>query len=175
MQRLHVVIGGYGRVGRYLARMLEFEGHTVSVIDKDPLEFESEDAEEIMGQKFVGAVFDRDVLEDAISRGALQVCPAVYAELLAFPGREPRDVDDFLSTSGISIAWEITPATWRRAGIAFAAYSTRRDASGAGPPSRLLVDFLVGAHALDVGTLITRDLGFYGTNFPDLRVISPVK
>jgi len=24
--RLHVVIGGYGRVGRFLAKMLEFEG-----------------------------------------------------------------------------------------------------------------------------------------------------
>ena len=63
--RLHVVIGGYGRVGRYLARMLEFEGHTVSVIDQDPLVFECDEGEEIMGQKFVGPVFDRDVLEDA--------------------------------------------------------------------------------------------------------------
>jgi trk system potassium uptake protein TrkA len=63
--RLHVVIGGYGRVGRYLARMLEFEGHTVSVIDQDPLVFECSEGDEIMGQKFVGPVFDRDVLEDA--------------------------------------------------------------------------------------------------------------
>jgi trk system potassium uptake protein TrkA len=63
--RLHVVIGGYGRVGRYLARMLEFEGHVVSVIDQDPLVFECEESEEILGQKFVGPVFDRDVLEDA--------------------------------------------------------------------------------------------------------------
>jgi trk system potassium uptake protein len=68
--RLHVVIGGYGRVGRYLARMLEFEGHTVSVIDKDPLVFECDEAEEIMGQKFVGTAFDRDVLEDAGIRDA---------------------------------------------------------------------------------------------------------
>lgn len=70
MHRLHVVIGGYGRVGRYLARMLEFEGHTVSVIDQDPLVFDCEEAEEIMGQKFVGPVFDRDVLEDAGIRDA---------------------------------------------------------------------------------------------------------
>lgn len=63
--RLHVVIGGYGRVGRYLARMLEFEGHTVSVVDHDPLVFESMEGEEILGQTFVGPVFDRDVLEDA--------------------------------------------------------------------------------------------------------------
>jgi trk system potassium uptake protein TrkA len=65
MHRMHVVIGGYGRVGRYLARMLEFEGHTVSVIDKDPFVFECDDSEDIMGQKTVGPVFDRDVLEDA--------------------------------------------------------------------------------------------------------------
>lgn len=65
MHHLHVVIGGYGRVGRYLAHMLEFEGHSVSVIDHDPLVFEDEDTEEIMGQKHVGPIFDRDVLEDA--------------------------------------------------------------------------------------------------------------
>jgi trk system potassium uptake protein TrkA len=70
MHRLHVVIGGYGRVGRYLARMLEFEGHTVSVVDKDPLVFDCDESEEIMGQKFVGPVFDRDVLEDAGIRDA---------------------------------------------------------------------------------------------------------
>jgi trk system potassium uptake protein TrkA len=70
MHRLHVVIGGYGRVGRYLARMLEFEGHSVSVIDQDPLVFDCDEAEEIMGQKFVGPVFDRDVLEQAGIRDA---------------------------------------------------------------------------------------------------------
>lgn len=68
--RLHVVIGGYGRVGRYLARMLEFEGHSVSVIDQDPLVFECDDGDEILGQKFVGPVFDRDVMEDAGIRDA---------------------------------------------------------------------------------------------------------
>jgi trk system potassium uptake protein TrkA len=61
---MHVVIGGYGRVGRYLARMLEFEGHSVSVIDQNPDVFEEED-DDILGQKFVGPVFDRDVLERA--------------------------------------------------------------------------------------------------------------
>jgi trk system potassium uptake protein len=68
--RMHVVIGGYGRVGRYLARMLEFEGHTVSVIDQDPLVFECSEDEDIMGQKFIGPVFDRDVLEAAGIRDA---------------------------------------------------------------------------------------------------------
>jgi len=70
MHRLHVVIGGYGRVGRYLARMLEFEGHTVSVIDQNPMVFECDECDEILGQKFIGPVFDRDVLEDAGIRDA---------------------------------------------------------------------------------------------------------
>jgi trk system potassium uptake protein TrkA len=52
-------------VGRYLAKMLEFEGHSVSVIDWDPLVFEDEEAEEFGGQSHVGPIFDRDVLEDA--------------------------------------------------------------------------------------------------------------
>ncbi len=74
MHRMHVVIGGYGRVGRYLAKMLEFEGHSVTVIDRDPLAFETEDGDEIMGQHFIGPVFDRDVLEDAGIREADCFC-----------------------------------------------------------------------------------------------------
>lgn len=70
MHRMHVVIGGYGRVGRYLARMLEFEGHTVSVIDHDPLAFEEVDGDDIMGEKLIGPVFDRDLLEAAGIRDA---------------------------------------------------------------------------------------------------------
>jgi trk system potassium uptake protein TrkA len=70
MHRLHVVIGGYGRVGRYLARMLEFEGNSVSVIDQNPMVFECDEDEDIMGSKFVGPVFDRDVLESAGIRDA---------------------------------------------------------------------------------------------------------
>lgn len=69
MSELHVVIGGYGRVGRYLAHVLEREGHTISVIDRnsDVLE-EIED--DIRGQKFIGEVFDREVLELAGIEGA---------------------------------------------------------------------------------------------------------
>lgn len=62
MSQLHVVIGGYGRVGRYLAHVLEFEGHTVSVIDRDHNVLE-EIEDDIHGQKFTGEVFDREVLE----------------------------------------------------------------------------------------------------------------
>lgn len=61
---MHVVIGGYGRVGRYLAHMLEAEGHTVGVIDRNPSVF-AEYGEEIRGRKLLGEVFDRDTLVKA--------------------------------------------------------------------------------------------------------------
>ena len=62
MTQLHVVIGGYGRVGRYLAHVLEESGHTVSVIDRNESVLE-EIEDDIRGQKFTGEVFDREVLE----------------------------------------------------------------------------------------------------------------
>lgn len=62
MSELHVVIGGYGRVGRYLAHVLEAEGHTVSVVDRDETVLE-EIEDDIRGLKFTGEVFDREVLE----------------------------------------------------------------------------------------------------------------
>jgi trk system potassium uptake protein TrkA len=61
---MHVVIGGFGRVGRSLAHALEAEGHTVSVVDHDPRVFD-EFAEEIRGRKIVGEIFDRDSLVKA--------------------------------------------------------------------------------------------------------------
>jgi trk system potassium uptake protein len=67
MQRMHVVLGGYGRVGRYLAKMLEYEGHSVSVIDHTPFAFEESD---MLGAQIVGEVFDRDALEQAGIREA---------------------------------------------------------------------------------------------------------
>lgn len=57
---MHVVIGGYGRVGKYLAHMLEQQGHTVSAIDHDPGAYE--EIGEIRGQKLVGPVYDRGTL-----------------------------------------------------------------------------------------------------------------
>lgn len=58
---MHVVIGGFGRVGRFLAHMLERDGHTVAVIDRNPEVFE-EFGEEVKGRKLTGAVFDKATL-----------------------------------------------------------------------------------------------------------------
>ena len=61
---MHVVIGGCGRVGSYLAYMLEREGHSVAIIDKDPEAFENL-WEGFSGKKVKGVVFDRDALLEA--------------------------------------------------------------------------------------------------------------
>ncbi|RJP32600.1 MAG: TrkA family potassium uptake protein [Actinobacteria bacterium] len=61
---MHVVIGGCGRVGSYLAYMLEREGHSVAVIDKDPESFENL-WDGFSGKKIKGVVFDRDALVEA--------------------------------------------------------------------------------------------------------------
>lgn len=58
---MHVVIGGFGRVGRYLARMLEEAGYTVAVIDHDASVFEQH-GHDLRGRRLQGEIFDRDTL-----------------------------------------------------------------------------------------------------------------
>jgi len=60
---MHVVIAGYGRVGRYLAHELEARGHTVAIVDRNQNAFEEFD--EIRGRKIAGEAFDRETLERA--------------------------------------------------------------------------------------------------------------
>lgn len=64
MNKLNVVIGGCGRVGRLLASNLESQGHLINIIDKDPLSFE-EMKPGFKGKKFIGVVFDKETLEKA--------------------------------------------------------------------------------------------------------------
>jgi trk system potassium uptake protein TrkA len=66
---MHVVIGGYGRVGRYIAHELETLGHSVAVIDRNPDVFQ--EFEGINGLRLTGEVFDRETLVKAgIERAA---------------------------------------------------------------------------------------------------------
>ena len=58
---MHVVIGGFGRVGRYLALMLEEHGHTVAVIDHDAAVFEAA-GHDLKGRRLEGEIFDRSTL-----------------------------------------------------------------------------------------------------------------
>jgi len=61
---MHIVIGGFGRVGRDLAHGLEAQGHSITVIDRDRRAFD-EFAGDLRGRKLTGEVFDRDTLIQA--------------------------------------------------------------------------------------------------------------
>jgi trk system potassium uptake protein TrkA len=61
---VHVIVVGCGRVGRDLAMVLDREGHTVSVIDKDRNAFH-ELPEGFSGKAVLGFGFDREHLEQA--------------------------------------------------------------------------------------------------------------
>ncbi|WP_433517281.1 potassium channel family protein [Nonomuraea sp. CA-143628] len=61
---MHIVIMGCGRVGSTLAHILEDNGHTVAIIDRDPQAFRRLRAG-FRGRRVTGVGFDRDVLTEA--------------------------------------------------------------------------------------------------------------
>jgi trk system potassium uptake protein len=61
---MHVVIMGCGRVGSTLAHILEAQGHTVAVIDRNPEAFRRL-GPDFEGSRVTGFGFDRDTLHDA--------------------------------------------------------------------------------------------------------------
>jgi hypothetical protein len=112
-------------------------------------------------------------LNQAAAAGGLVICAAVYAELLAHPKAHHDFVDGFLSSTGISIDFDLGEAVWREASLRFAKYATRRRASRGGKAERLLADFIVGAHALlRSDRLLTLDSSRYLRDFPDLKQIT---
>lgn len=113
----------------------------------------------------------RRALEEASSREALVICGVVYAELIGAPGRTEAFVDRFCEEAGIAVEWELRERIWRKAGVAFQGYATRRKKQSGAEPRRLLADFLIGAHALESGyKLLTLDGGMYRKAFPGLRL-----
>lgn len=101
-------------------------------------------------------------LRDAYDQGAILICDIVYAELVpAFPDR--TTLDAALREIGVAIS-PIDTEMAHEAGVRWAQY--RR---AGGPRSRIMTDFLIGAHALTVAdTFLTRDSGFFATYFPEL-------
>ncbi|HXC87890.1 MAG TPA: type II toxin-antitoxin system VapC family toxin [Candidatus Cybelea sp.] len=113
----------------------------------------------------------RKALEAASGREALAMCGVVYAELIGAPGRTEAFVDRFCEEAGIAVEWELEERIWRRAGVAFQGYATRRKKQSGAEPRRLLADFLIGAHTLENGyKLLTLDGGMYRRAFPGLRL-----
>lgn len=61
---MHIVILGCGRVGSLLAHRLDDLGHSVAVVDQDPVAFRKL-SPEFSGQTVTGVGFDRETLESA--------------------------------------------------------------------------------------------------------------
>lgn len=106
------------------------------------------------------------------NEGGLVICAPVYVELLAHPKASAQFVDNFLTATNISVEFSLDEAIWRNAGHRFVEYAQRRRRSKNGSAKRLLVDFLVGAHAhRRADRLFTLDKNRYARYFPDLALV----
>ena len=109
------------------------------------------------------------LLGQARSQGGVVVCGAVYAELRAHPRASAAFVDNFLLQTGVAIEFDLDEKIWRDVTRAYAAYAQRRRRSGSTQTKRLLVDFLIGAHATHrADRLLTLDASRYVKDFPRL-------
>ena len=108
-------------------------------------------------------------LQEAAGEGSLVISDIVYVELCVHFETQ-RDCDAFLDANEMRVqaltreAHFLASRVWR---------SYRR---GGGKRTRVLADFLIGAHAQKQATrLLTRDRGFYRTLFPSLNVQDPTE
>jgi predicted nucleic acid-binding protein len=119
----------------------------------------------IPNDEFCGA--SAEALEKAVSSGSLAICDIVYAELCVHFEKQ-RDCDAFLDANEIRVQ-ALSRDSHFRASRAWRNY--RRQG---GKRTRILADFLIGAHAERQATrLLTRDRGFYRELFPSLLVNDP--
>jgi predicted nucleic acid-binding protein len=108
----------------------------------------------------------------ARNEGGLVVCAPVYCELLAYPSANRRFVKEFLFETAILVDFALEEQIWQRAATAFVAYAERRRRSQGGSPKRMLVDFVVAAHALlSADRLMTLEAARYHQDFPSLHII----
>jgi predicted nucleic acid-binding protein len=78
----------------------------------------------------------------------------------------------FLNETGILVDFQISEAVWHETATRFGDYASRRRKSGGGTPKRMLVDFIVGAHALLMADrFLTLDQGRYSKDFPELNLV----
>ncbi len=113
--------------------------------------------------------FERSLqaLEEAAQAGSLVVCDLVYAELCVH-FQHQTDCDQFLQQND----FRVEPLTRESSFLASRLWRAYRQEGG--KRTRILADFLVGAHAqVQASQLLTRDRGFYKEIFRSLPLIDP--
>lgn len=108
-------------------------------------------------------------LQEAAGEGALVICDIVYAEL-CIHFETQRECDSFLESN------EIRVQSLAREAHFLASRVWRIYRQQGGKRTRILADFLVGAHAQNqAARLISRDRGFYRNLFPSLKLLDPAE
>ncbi len=109
----------------------------------------------------------QELLEEHLARGAVVICPVAFSECavaLAPPS-------DFISISAqMSLVYDaFTPESCTLAAQMWQEYRKR-----GGPRTRIMSDFLIGAHAQRCANgLLSRDRGFFRRYFRGLVVVQP--
>lgn len=122
---------------------------------------------DVFGPDPVFGARSRDALRAAIADGSVIACEMVWAEVVAtFPSAP--EAEQALGQLGI----DFSPIGAEAAVLAGVSWRSYRRSGG--PRTRLIADFLVGAHAkIQADRLLTRDRGFYRTYFKELQVLDP--
>jgi predicted nucleic acid-binding protein len=109
----------------------------------------------------------REALRSSIRQGRLIACEIVWAETSAsFPSSS--EAGETLRDMRVEYS-PVDRATALAAGEAWRSYRRR-----GGHRSRVIADFLIGAHAgLQADRLLTRDRGFYRTYFEAVPLLDP--
>jgi hypothetical protein len=113
--------------------------------------------------------FERSLraLQEAANAGSLVISDLVYAELSVHFQRQ-TDCDQFLRQNDIRVEALTREASF----LASRLWRTHRQEGG--KRTRILTDFLVGAHAqVQASQLLTRDRGFYKDIFRSLALVDP--
>ena len=65
-------------------------------------------------------------IQEASKRGRLCICGPVFSELMGLPGRDAKQLELLIESSGFHIEWDMNEVIWQTAGLAYQVYVRKR-------------------------------------------------